>query len=171
MTAIKSIFAICLLSAAPAFAAVGDVMSAKLSDTAGKTVGKVSVVERADGLHVNVKVMRIPVGVHGSHIHTSGTCDAPDFTTAGGHWNPLGKQHGLDNPVGSHSGDIPNLNVKASGKGYATYVIKSATITGVGGLADGDGAAFVIHATADDNVTDPSGNSGARIACGVLKAR
>ena len=113
----------------------------------------------------------MPPGVHGAHIHEVGSCQAPDFTSAGGHWNPLGKQHGRDNMAGPHMGDMPNLIVGQDGTGTLELLVNGATL--VGGaepILDDDGAAIVIHQGPDDYRTDPSGNSGARVACGVIAA-
>jgi LPXTG-motif cell wall-anchored protein len=109
-------------------------------------------------------------GEHGIHIHTVGMCEAPGFTTAGGHFNPTTKKHGLNNPEGHHTGDMPNLVLSAGGS--ATYQTTVAGITLDAGTAtslfDADGSAVVIHTGPDDLMTDPAGNSGSRIACGVL---
>ena len=99
-------------------------------------------------------------------MHSVGRCDPPDFASAGAHWNPAGKQHGLNNPAGPHAGDLPNVEVAANGVLGATVTLPGATMVS---LLDADGAALVIHASADDYVTDPSGNSGARIACAVIQ--
>jgi Cu/Zn superoxide dismutase len=111
-------------------------------------------------------------GEHGIHIHAVGACDAPGFTTAGGHFNPAARQHGLNNPAGAHGGDLPNLVLSSDGSG--TYAATDDRIALAAGAAntifDADGAAIVIHAGPDDYLTDPAGNSGARLACGVLRA-
>jgi Cu-Zn family superoxide dismutase len=107
----------------------------------------------------------MPTGTHGAHIHTSGRCEGPDFMTAGGHWNPAGTQHGSLNPAGPHDGDLPNIIIGTDGRGTLGVTVAGGTLDG---LLDADGAAMVIHAAADDMTTDPSGNSGARIACGVF---
>lgn len=103
-------------------------------------------------------------GQHGMHIHTTGQCTLPDFASAGGHLNPTGKQHGLENPAGSHEGDLPMLVADTAGAGALTFTVPATLST----LFDADGAAFVIHAGMDDMKTDPSGNSGSRVMCGVL---
>ena len=95
-----------------------------------------------------------------------GRCDPPDFASAGAHWNPAGKKHGMNNPAGPHAGDMPNVEVAANGVLSATLTLAGASMAS---LLDADGAALVIHAVADDYVTDPSGNSGARIACAVIQ--
>ena len=118
-------------------------------------------------MRVSLDASKLPPGTHGAHVHTTGRCDGPDFTTAGGHWNPTGMKHGTQNPMGPHAGDLPNLIVGADGRGSVAITLPSGTMAG---LMDADGAAFVIHAGADDLKTDPSGNSGGRIACGVFEA-
>ncbi len=143
---------------------------AKLIDMQGKEVGEVEIDRRAGGVELQVEVHDMPPGLHGIHIHQVGLCEG-DFTSAGEHLNPTGAQHGLENPKGPHMGDLPNLLVAEDGRGQATYMIAGATLDPQGAeslLAD-DGAALVIHAAADDNVSDPAGNSGARIACGVIE--
>jgi len=102
------------------------------------------------------------------HLHTVGQCDAPGFTTAGGHLNPHGKQHGSQNPAGSHLGDLPNITINNNGAGAASAQLSGSSSELEALLFDADGTALVVHAAADDYKTDPTGNSGARIACGVL---
>jgi Cu-Zn family superoxide dismutase len=116
-----------------------------------------------DGTRTNISVQAegLSPGVHGIHLHEVGRCDGPGFQTAGGHWNPHSRLHGRDNPQGAHLGDLPNLDVGADGRGSAEFTIE-------GSLADADGTSLVIHAKPDDYKTDPSGNSGDRIACAVL---
>ena len=129
--------------------------------------------QTAGGVSFHVEGTGLPHGLHGIHVHAVGRCDPPDFTTAGGHWNPAGKKHGLSNPAGPHAGDLPNVEVAASGVLGTTVTLPGAAlVSGVGAagsLIDADGAALVLHAQADDYATDPSGNSGARIACAVLQ--
>jgi Cu-Zn family superoxide dismutase len=111
-----------------------------------------------------IKATGLPPGSHGLHVHEKGLCDGPGFASAGGHWNPTGRQHGRDNPAGAHMGDLPNLEIDASGRGSAAIPLGVAGQ----GLTDPDGAALVVHAKGDDYRTDPSGNSGTRIACAVI---
>ena len=145
--------------------------SAVLADPTGKPIGRAMLSETPHGLHVVVSATGLKPGVHGVHVHTVGTCTAPDFASAGPHWNPTAKQHGTANPQGSHLGDLPNLIVDPNGGGMIDAVIHGATLTGgTNPVLDADGAAVVIHAAADDYKTDPSGASGGRIACGVLAA-
>ena len=107
-------------------------------------------------------------GVHGVHLHTLGRCDAPDFASAGAHWSPTPKQHGRANPDGPHHGDLMNLTVGADSSVVVKMSTPAGSLRGENPLLDADGAAIVIHATTDDDKTAPSGNSGARIACGVV---
>ncbi|MES2096883.1 MAG: superoxide dismutase family protein [Pseudomonadota bacterium] len=133
----------------------------------GKTVGDATIRESADGLVVSLTVAGMTPGMHGAHLHAVGKCDGPDFASAGPHWNPTGTKHGSMNPAGPHEGDLPNLMIGADGKGTLTYKVAGGRFDA---LLDADGAALVIHAAPDDLKTDPSGNSGGRIACGVLVA-
>ena len=143
--------------------------SATLVDPAGNVLGEAKFTEDAAGrLHVNVHVDGISPGLHGIHLHAAGSC-TPDFSAAGGHHNPLGRQHGLHNPNGAHSGDLPNLAVNAAGQGRLSASSDRATLSpGPATLFDANGSSVIIHAGEDDQLTDPTGNSGGRIACGVI---
>lgn len=138
---------------------------ATLATADGKEVGTATLLPAGDGFSLAVQVTGLAAGEHGIHIHTVGKCEGPKFESAGGHWNPAGKQHGLENPQGSHAGDMPNLTVGADGKGIVNETLAGGSVAD---LLDADGAAIVIHAKKDDQKTDPSGDSGDRIACGVL---
>ena len=133
----------------------------------GADVGRATATEVTGGLRVTLDVRGLAPGTHGAHVHTVGHCDAPDFATAGGHWNPTATKHGSMNPQGPHEGDLPNLVIGAGGHGTIGIVLPGATMAG---LLDADGSAIVVHEKADDLMTDPSGNSGTRIACGVFGA-
>lgn len=146
-------------------AAVAGGAIATLRKADGTAAGSATATPSADGVAITVSVNGIPAGPHGVHVHMTGKCEGPKFETAGGHWNPASTQHGLDNPKGSHAGDMPNLTVADDGSGNLNYTLKGATMAQ---LLDADGAAFVVHAGEDDQKTDPSGNSGDRIACGVF---
>lgn len=147
---------------APGIGATADLKTAQ-----GAAAGTVRVSEMAGALTVSLNAEGLTPGDHGVHIHTTGKCEGPKFESAGGHWNPAGMKHGLENPQGQHAGDMPNLVVGSDGRGSLTYSLKGGTLAD---LLDADGAAFVIHAKKDDQKTDPSGDSGDRIACGVFAA-
>lgn len=131
----------------------------------GQSVGSVTPAQTSGGVTLALNASGLPHGLHGVHVHSVGRCDPPGFDSAGPHWNPAGKEHGLQNPKGAHAGDLPNVTVSSSGVLRETVVLAG---TSVAALADSDGSALVVHAGADDYVTDPSGNSGARIACAIL---
>ena len=139
--------------------------TAMLKTSTGADAGRATATDVAGGLRFTLDVKGLPPGTHGAHIHTVGRCDAPDFTTAGGHWNPTAMKHGSMNPQGPHEGDLPNLMIGTDGRGTLGATIPGATMAG---LLDADGAAIIVHAGPDDLMTDPSGNSGGRIACGVF---
>lgn len=143
----------------------GRIAVAPLIDPAGRPVGRATVREVTGGLRVTLDARGLPAGPHGAHLHTVGVCDAPAFAGAGPHWNPLGTKHGSMNPQGPHAGDLPNVIVGKDGRGTLAATLAGATFDA---LLDADGAAMMVHAAADDLQTDPSGNSGARIACGVF---
>lgn len=139
----------------------------------GQSIGTVRAWQTSGGVTFRIDASGLPHGVHGLHVHAVGRCDPPSFDTAGPHWNPATRKHGLSNPDGPHAGDLRNVTVAANGVIGETVTLSGASLTAptsAGTLLDADGAALVLHAQADDNVTDPSGNSGARIACAVLQA-
>lgn len=142
---------------------------ADVRDTNGRTVARASATQTGDAVRIRVEASSLAPGVYGIHIHSVGRCDRPGFESAGPHWNPSDRQHGRDNPQGQHTGDLPNLMVGTDRRGSFEFTVPGVWITGGNtSLLDQDGAAIVIHAWPDDYRTDPSGNSGARIACGVL---
>lgn len=143
--------------------------AAQLRDGSGRAVAAASLEEVGDALRVRVESSGLAAGVYGIHIHAVGRCDPPGFETAGPHWNPSGREHGRDNPRGQHAGDLPNLLVGTDGRGSLEFTIPAAGFqSGARRLLDADGGALVLHARPDDYRTDPSGNSGARVACGVI---
>jgi superoxide dismutase, Cu-Zn family len=140
-----------------------------LQDGQGKNVGTATLQQSAVGVAIKLNVHDLTPGDHGIHVHQAAKCDGPDFKSAGPHFNPDAKKHGLDSPDGPHAGDIPNFIVDASGKSKATVIAKGVTLgDGANSVFTNGGTALVIHAKADDGKTDPSGNSGDRIACGVI---
>jgi Cu-Zn family superoxide dismutase len=143
--------------------------SAQLVDGMGKAIGEVAMSEDANGLTLKVTATGLPAGTHGVHLHEKGMCDGPKFESAGAHWNPASKQHGRDNPMGAHLGDLANIEAADGAEASSSYLVAGVTMGGTGNaLADADGTSLVIHAKADDYKTDPSGNSGDRVACAVL---
>lgn len=142
--------------------------TATLVSANGLSVGTAQIFAVGDRVTLTVAASGLPAGVHGIHLHTIGRCDLPTFVTAGVHLNPAARQHGTLNPRGSHLGDLPNLTIARSGVGTFTAMLPADAAELDRSLFDTDGSAIVIHAGRDDYRTDPSGNSGARIACGVL---
>ena len=142
--------------------------SARILAPSGGQLAVASAVQQNDGLRISVSASGLRPGSYGLHVHAVGRCEG-DFTSAGPHWNPTMRQHGSQNPQGPHRGDLPNLIVGANGQGEIAFTIPDARLSGgVGGMLDADGAAIVVHAGPDDYRTDPRGNSGARIGCGVF---
>jgi len=144
---------------------------ALIRDAQNNVVGQATFQDTRNGVRMDAQVVSLPGGDHGIHVHATGRCDPPEFMTAGAHFNPDGRKHGLEARDGPHAGDFPNLHVGADGKGSLT-AFNEFLVTTPGApnslLKDG-GTAVVIHVTVDDHKTDPSGNSGARIACGVIQ--
>jgi superoxide dismutase, Cu-Zn family len=146
--------------------------TAVLHDARGQVVGTATLVEVTGGVRVLIEAKGLPSGPKGVHIHEVGRCDPPDFISAGGHFNPDGRKHGLLNPEGPHAGDLPNITVGDDGAGRLESMNERITLAaGPASILDGDGSAIVIHAGPDDFMTDPAGDSGARIACGVIVRR
>lgn len=143
----------------------------ELKDAKGNDVGTATILSKGRGVEVKLDLKDLPPGLHAVHFHQKAQCDPPDFKSAGGHFNPTGKQHGFDNPQGHHAGDMLNFTVKPNGTAKAT--IKDADVVLGNGsetnsLLANDGTSIMVHAKADDYKTDPAGNSGDRIACGPI---
>jgi Cu-Zn family superoxide dismutase len=169
MLAVHALLLVLALFPAAALAAVTEA-HARLVDAEGKEVGTATFAPAEDGVRISVQVTGLQAGKHGFHVHAVGKCDAPEFKSAGPHFNPGGKKHGHDNPEGPHAGDLPNLDVGQDGQGKATFVAKGVTLgKGPASLFGKEGTALVVHADPDDGKTDPAGNSGARVACGVIE--
>jgi len=162
----------CVLGLLVALFAITSTSAAKtkvaLKDAQGKDVGNVVIWDKGSGVELQLEFHDLAPGEHAIHFHQMPKCEVPDFKSAGGHFNPEGKKHGFDSPEGHHAGDMKNFTVGADGK--AKIKLEDADVS----LKEGphslltNGAAVVVHAKADDYKTDPSGNSGDRIACGVI---
>lgn len=145
--------------------------TAQLVDKGGAPKGRATARPMGDGVHVTAELENVAPGPYAVHVHSVGTCTAPDFTSAGPHWNPANKQHGKDNPAGPHKGDLPNVKIGSSGRGSVSQHISGVTLAGgADAMLDADGAAIVRHAGVDDYRTDPTGNAGGRMACGPFAA-
>lgn len=140
-----------------------------IKDANGRVVGSAVFLQQDDGVRILVDVRDMAPGIKGVHIHEVARCDAPSFDSAGPHFNPKKVEHGAENPRGPHAGDLPNITVEANGQGHLEVTNKLVTLDPVAtSLLDGRGTALVVHEGPDDMRTDPAGNSGRRIACGII---
>jgi Cu-Zn family superoxide dismutase len=158
-----------LLFAATLWAVKEPNVTVSMKDAQGKDVGTITLKTHGKGVEIKANLENLPPGEHAIHFHREAKCEAPDFKSAGPHFNPSLKKHGLDNPDGPHDGDNPNFTVDAKGKAKFSIANKNVTLgEDSHSVFSSGGASLVIHAKADDQKTDPSGNSGDRIACGVI---
>lgn len=141
--------------------------TAPMRDAKGRDLGTVTLTETGQGIAVAGTLRGLPPGTHAIHVHTTGKCEPP-FESAGGHWNPTNRQHGAQNPQGPHLGDMPNITVGADSSATVRVTTSGGTLRGTDALMDGDGATVMVHAGADDYRSNPAGNAGARVACGVV---
>jgi Cu-Zn family superoxide dismutase len=146
------------------------IATAAMTNQDSVRVGIVTFTSSDSGAWMGISVSGLSPGKHGLHIHETGSCQVPDFQSAGGHLNPSSKQHGLENPEGPHAGDLPNLVIEPDGSADTSFAIDPALLReGAGSVFRAQGAALVIHADSDDQKTDPSGGSGDRVACGEIE--
>jgi Cu-Zn family superoxide dismutase len=160
------------LIAVPIFAAAAMAQSghADIYTAKGDKIGTAVLHGTPHGVRIKLEASQLPSGTHAFHIHSVGKCEAPDFKSAGPHFNPENKQHGKDNPNGAHAGDLLNITVGADGKVKTTVIAPGVSLgSGPNGLFPATGTALVIHEKEDDYKTDPTGNAGARLACGVIQ--
>lgn len=141
----------------------------KMQNAQGKDAGTATLSSATGGVKIKLNLHGLTAGEHGLHVHQAAKCEGPDFKSAGPHFNPDTKKHGLQNAEGPHAGDVPNFKADIKGNAKATLIAPNVTLAdGPHSVFTGGGTALVVHAKADDGKTDPSGNSGDRIACGVV---
>lgn len=148
--------------------AATQIASADIMNRDGAKVGTARLFSLADEVTINVSLQGLSEGTSAVHLHTTGNCSASDFTSAGGHLNPDGNEHGMQNPKGAHLGDLPNAIISAEGTGTVSSILRIRRSEVAATIFDADGTALVVHAGADDNRSDPAGAAGPRIACGVF---
>lgn len=172
MSNIRIVIALALCFAfAPLAHAKAPSITTTIHASDGADVGVATFVQTKKGLHIHIAVKNFPFGDHAVHIHQFAKCDAPDFKSAGGHFNPDGKKHGMNNPMGHHNGDLPaNLSVGEDHTGVANFTVNYLSLDpdAPNSILMNGGTSIVIHERADDMMTDPTGNAGNRIACGVI---
>lgn len=156
--------------ASVALAADGPSQSVVLKDAKGAVIGTATIQQAEKGVEIHLALKHLTPGEHAIHFHEAAKCDAPDFKSAGGHFNPTGAHHGLKNPAGPHAGDMENITISPDGTTNQTITDERVTLEAgkPNSLYANGGAALVIHARPDDMLSDPAGNAGDRIACGVI---
>lgn len=143
---------------------------AELKDVAGRSVGTAEFREEERGVRITLRLRGLPPGVHALHLHEKGACEGPGFESSGAHFNPFGREHGWLNPEGPHAGDLPNITIGPDGGFSGRFLAPLVTLgPGQHSLFAGNGTCLMIHAGPDDGMSDPAGNAGARIACGVVR--
>jgi len=164
-----AVLSLCLL-ATPAFAKAKDAVVVPLKTSTGEDAGTATFKAAKKSISVKLDLKNLPIGDHAVHIHQTPACDAPDFKTAGGHFNPESKQHGTMNPMGHHAGDLPqNVSI---GEQHTAQITMKVNYLSLDPTAPNSvfGHSIMVHEKADDMKTDPTGNAGNRIACGVISA-
>jgi Cu-Zn family superoxide dismutase len=166
---LRTAFAVALVSTFAVTAASAETAKATFKNAEGVDVGQADLVQVTDGVLIKLALKGLPPGGHAFHVHAVGKCEPP-FTTAGGHFNPANKKHGMMASDGPHAGDMPNLDIPASGELKLEVLNTGVTLAkdAPNSLLKPDGTALVIHATVDDYKSDPAGNAGGRIACAVI---